>query len=254
MAGAEGRARVAEVAARTGVVALTGEHVLALLPALEPLAPEGLRRGSTVSVGGGPGSTSLALALLAGPSSAGSWAAVMGLPTLGLAAAAGFGVALERLVMVAQPPPPSWATVLATLVDAFDVVLARPLRRVGAGDARRLVARVRERGSVLVVAGEAGWPEAPDLCLRTVAADWEGLGDGHGHLRARRVTVEASGRRAAARTWRVELWLPAPGGAVEAVAAVAAEQGPVEQAPVAQGPQAAPAAPSPVRPLTRRAS
>jgi hypothetical protein len=98
------------------------------------------------------------------------------------------------------------------------MVLVRPRRRVGATDARRLTARARERGSVLVVLGDsASWPDAPDVGLSLVSSQWHGIGDGHGHLRARQVVIEASGRRAAARARQVPLWLPAAGGGVAAV-------------------------------------
>jgi hypothetical protein len=50
--------------------------------------------------------------------------------------------------------------------------------------------------------------------MSVVATTWEGLGRGHGHLRARRATVEAGGRRGFARPRRAELWLPGPGGAL----------------------------------------
>jgi hypothetical protein len=85
-------------------------------------------------------------------------------------------------------------------------------------DARRLTARARERGSVLVVLGDgATWPDAPDVGLSVVGEEWHGIGDGYGHLRARQVVVETGGRRAAARARRVPLWLPAAGGGVAAV-------------------------------------
>jgi hypothetical protein len=184
-----------------------------VLDPLQPLLPDGLRRGSTVTVGD---STSLALALLAGPSAAGSWAAAVGVSHLGLAAAAELGVALDRLVVVADPPRDAFATVVAALVDALDVVLLRARCRVSGNDARRLIARARERGSVLIVLGDS-WPEAPDVRLSIVRAEWEGLGEGYGHLHARRAVVEAGGRRAAARTRQVELWLPAAGGGVASV-------------------------------------
>jgi hypothetical protein len=210
-----------EVVARTRPVTRADERVLPVLPELVGLFPEGvrgLRRGTTVAVDGGPGATSLALALLAGPSAAGSWAAVAGLPTVGLAAAAGFGVVIARLVLVAAPPPAMWATVVATLVESFDLVLARAHHRVRPGDARRLAARARERGSVLVVLGggtsASSWPERPDQRFTPVEAVWEGLGDGHGHLVARRVTIETGGRRGADRTRRIDLWLPGPDGRV----------------------------------------
>jgi hypothetical protein len=219
----------AVAAARVRPVSLAGERVLPVLSALETLVPDGLRRGSTVAVSSGPGqagATSLALALLAGVSAAGSWTAVAGVPSIGLAAAAGFGAAFERLVLVADPPSSAWATVVATLVDAFDLVLVRPGRRVRVGDARRLTSRARERGSVLLLLDDHGqrWPEAADLRLEVVAATWEGLGDGHGHLQARRVTVESGGRRGAARSRRFELWLPAADGGVEAVEPLAPVQ------------------------------
>ena len=202
-------------AARARPVTRADERVLPVLPALEGLFPEGvrgLRRGSTVAVEGGPGTTSLALALAAGPSGDGSWVAMAGLPTVGLTAAAGFGVVIERLVLVASPPPATWATVVAALVEAFDLVLARAHHRVRPGEARRLAARARERGSVLLVLG--AWPEAPDQRFTAVDAVWEGLGEGSGHLQARRVTIETGGRRGADRTRRVELWLPAADGRV----------------------------------------
>lgn len=206
-------ARLAEVAARARPVALAREHVLPVLDALHPLLPDGIRRGSTVGVTGT--STSLALALIAGSVQAGSWVAVTGVSTLGLAAASELGVGLDRTVFVADPPVASWGAAVAALVDSFDVALVRPPRRASPTDARRLAARARERGSVLVVlGGERTWPEAPDIRLSLTRAEWVGLGDGHGHLQARRVTVEVDGRRGAARPRRAELWLPGPDGAV----------------------------------------
>jgi hypothetical protein len=196
-------------------VALAGERLLPVLPALETLLPaRGLRRGSVVSVAG---STSLAVSLLAAASARGSWCSAVGLPSLGLAAAAELGVVLERFPLVASPLRSSgaggWAWVVAALLDAFDVVLARPPAHVKIADARRLTARVRERGAVLVIAG-AGWSDAAEVQLTVASATWEGVGQGHGRLRARRVEVVAGGRGAAARERRVALWLPHPDGGV----------------------------------------
>src|SRR5205814_4684183 len=115
------------------------------------------------------------------------------------------------LVVIADPAPESWSSVVAALVDALDIVLLRPRRRVSLRDARRLTARARERGSVLVVLGDA-WPEATDVRLSVVRATWEGIGDGYGHLQARRAVLGSSGRRSAARVKPVGLWLPAAGG------------------------------------------
>jgi hypothetical protein len=214
---------------------LARERTLPVLDALAPVVPGGaLRRGSTVAVGASPGgATSLALALAAGPSAAGSWTGAVGVPTLGLAAAAELGVALSRLVMVAGPGPAEAATVVATLVDAVDVVLVGDGCRIRPADERRLIARVRERGAVLLWVGRRAPGQGADLRLDVVAGRWEGVGDGHGHLRRRRVTVEAGGRREAARPRRVDLWLPAAAGGVEEV---------VDEAPV-----------RPLRPVARLA-
>ena len=194
---------------------------LPVLPALEDLLPGGgLRRGATVSVGaaaGVGGATSLALALVAQASTAGSWVAAVGLPSLGLVAADELGVALERLVLVAAPERDAWGGVVAALVDGFDLVIL-PAGRAGVrpADARRLVARARERGTVLVQLG-SGWPEGADLALQITRARWEGIDDGHGHLQARKVRVTRRGRGEAAPPRRADLWLPAADGGVEPV-------------------------------------
>jgi hypothetical protein len=108
-------------------VVRAGERPLPVLAALEPLLPPGgLRRGSAVAV---RGSASLLLALLAGPSQEGAWCAVVGLPALGLVAAAEIGVALERLALVPDPGP-DWAAVAGALLDAVDVVVVAPRGRV----------------------------------------------------------------------------------------------------------------------------
>jgi hypothetical protein len=195
---------------RVKPVTLTGEQRLPALPALADVLPGGgVRRGSVVAVEG-PGSTSLLWALLAPATEGGSWAVLVGLPGAGLQAADGAGVALDRVAVVA-PPGRSWATVVGALLDGFDVVVAAP-DRVRPADARRLAARARERGTVLVLAGAgsvAAWPEGADLRLALAAPEWRGLGRGHGHLERRRVRLEVSGRREASRPRSAELWLPA---------------------------------------------
>jgi hypothetical protein len=207
------------VVARTRPVALAREALLPVAPAFDGLLPDaGLRRGTTVAVGGGPGATSLALALGAAASAAGSWAGAVGLPSLGLEGAGELGVALERLLLV-EPPPDRWATVVAALLDAVDLVHVALPPRVRRGDARRLAARARERGAVLVVhaprSSSGAWPEAPEVRLTVAGATWEGpVGDGAGRLAARRVEVVGGGRGAAARPRRAVVWLPDATGAV----------------------------------------
>ena len=194
---------------------LADERLLPVLPALRPLLPhQGLRRGTTVAVAR---SAALALALVAGASAAGSWVAAVGLPDLGIVAAAETGIALERLALVPVPGARAWPTVVAAFLDAVDVVLVRSPAGLPAAPARRLAARARERGAVLVPLG--AWSEPADLRLAVTSSDWHGLGQGHGSLRARRVEVVASGRGAAARERRVLLWLPSPDGTIIPAAA-----------------------------------
>lgn len=188
-----------------------GVHrVLPVLPELSGLLPSrGLRRGSTVAVGTGrsaPGSggTSLLLALLSAASQSGSWCAVVGVPALGALAAAESGIALDRLALIPNPGP-DWPTVVAALIDGVDVVVVAVPGPVSASIASRLVARNRQRGSVLIPFGH--WAGA-DVTLQVSHGRWEGLGAGRGRLRRREVTITARGRGAAARPREVTLWLP----------------------------------------------
>ena len=211
---AEGPAPVphslAEAARRARTGAPAGERTLPVSPALADLLPDGLRRGSTVGVAG-PGARSLAFALIAEATATGSWAAVVGDPDLGFAAAAEVGVALARLAVVDLSGPTAsrqWGAVVSALVGGLDLVLVAPRRQVRAADARRLAARARERGSVLIRIGDAPWPDRPDLELALGGATWEGPEDGYGRLRCRRAEVVATGRGRNARERRVLLLLP----------------------------------------------
>jgi hypothetical protein len=206
-----GAAALAELVRPAGDVDELGAHrVLPVLPELSGLLPShGLRRGSTVAVATGraaPGSggTSLLLALLAAASRSGSWCAVVGVPSLGVLAAAESGIVLERLALVPNPGP-EWPTVVAALIDGVDLVVTAVPGAVSGSIASRLVARARQRGSVLVPFGS--WAGA-DVTLQVMQGIWEGLGSGRGRLRRREVTVVARGRGAAARPREITMWMP----------------------------------------------
>ncbi len=206
-------ATLADNARRARPVSLAGEQVLPVVAALESLLPDrGLRRGSTIVVRPGPagGATSLALALGVAASHAGSWCAAVGLPSMGMVAAEGLGMELERLAQVPQPGR-QWAAVMAALIDAVDVILVRPPRGVRPADARRLPARARERGVVLVLCGE-GWPEGTDLRLDGRSGRLAGPGPRPWAPAGRSVEWSALGRGAASRERRARLWLPGPDG------------------------------------------
>ena len=213
-----------ELGERVRPLSAAAERVLPVPPAFAGLVPQGgLVRGSTV-VTRGSAASSLALALAGPATAAGSWCAVVGVAHLGLLAAAALGVALERTLLIADPGPQEWAGTVAALLDAVEVVLVQPTGTITPTVQRRLVARARDRGSVLLqVSGRSeAWAAQPDLTVDSGASRWEGIGIGHGRLRARRVEVEVSGRRGAVRPRSAELWLPGPEGQIALARAVAA--------------------------------
>jgi hypothetical protein len=145
---------------------------------------------------------------------AGGWSAIVGIPHLGLVAAAELGVELERLALVPEPGP-DWPQVVAALLDGMDiVVIARP-SAAPAALGRRLTARARQRGKVLVSSGE--WPAA-ELTIEADHGVWYGLSGGRGRLRRRALTVVVRGRGAAERPRRASMWLPALTGPLPMVA------------------------------------
>lgn len=186
-------------------------RVLPVAPALAELVPwGGLRRGSTVSVSG---STSLLLAFLAEATARGSWAAVVGMPELGVVAARELGVAVHRLALIPRPGA-DLPQVTAALLDGVDLVVVPAGGAGGTRDpnlARRLSARARNRGAVLLTAGS--WP-GTEVDLRCATVSWSGVDDGYGHLAQREVLVDTAGRRGAARSTRTRLLLPGPDGTI----------------------------------------
>ncbi|HVY10962.1 MAG TPA: hypothetical protein VHB18_12545 [Mycobacteriales bacterium] len=220
-------ARAAELqsAVRSATAVGARSPALPVVSALRPLLPDGLRRGSTISVSG---SLSLLLALLAEASAEGSWCVLVDLPfgggaaQLSAEAAADFGIDLARLPLVPCAGK-SWTTVVGALLDAFDVVAARPPARLPDGDLRRLAARARNRQSVLVpvLAAGARWPTA-DLRLVAEPGGWVGIGEGYGRLSRRQVTVSVDGRGQSTRSRSTTLWLPdSRGGAAADVEPIA---------------------------------
>lgn len=151
-------------------------------------------------------SAGLALALLAGPSSAGEWVGVVGAPDLGYEAAAALGVDLERTIVVPHPGE-HWLSVVAALVDVASVVLVRPSVAVGEHPAERLRARLRTKDAALVCWGE--WPRC-QARFRVRESVWSGLGRGHGHLSGRRLVVEVGRTGSPRQTFGLDL--PGSGG------------------------------------------
>lgn len=153
-------------------------------------------------------SPGLAMSLLSGPSQAGEWTAVVGIPEFGFDAALAFGLELGRCIAVPEPGE-HWLSVTAGLVEITTVVLVRPPVAVSEHQATRMLARLRQKDAALLVdtglVGDRAWPR-PQRRLTVTANHWPGLGRGHGRLQGRRVTVRSRGGGVPDRT--VGLWLP----------------------------------------------
>jgi len=174
-------------------------------PAAQPVATHPafagllqLQTGSSYAVD----SASLAMALMAGPSADGAWCGVVGSAEFGLEAAAAAGVELRRTILVPDQGD-AWLEVTAALIDVLGVVVVAAPAEVSGKDVSRISARLRQRGGVLIAYGD--WPRC-DARVSLRDAEWVGLGRGHGHLQARRVTVEVRRGSGPARAGR--LWLP----------------------------------------------
>jgi hypothetical protein len=207
---AEARAHLQAVADRARPVTLARERALPVAGPLGELLPgAALLRGTVVQVDGdaGAGATSLAFALAAAATQAGEWVGAVDLAgTLGAEAAAAAGVDLARFPVVRLPHREldRWATVVAALLDGMGLVLAELPRHARLGDARRLTARARERGAVLVVlpSAVARWPGDVGLHLVAEGGAWSGLEPGAGLLASRALQLRVEGRGAAARVRR----------------------------------------------------
>jgi hypothetical protein len=201
----EAREHLDDVARAARPLVLARDRSVALGGALAELVPDGaVVRGSVLRVAGTPGagSTTVAFELAAAFTALGEWAAAVDLDgTLGPLAAGEAGVALERFAVVRRVPPARWATVVAALLEGVSLVVAEVPRGIGLGDARRLVARAREREAVLVVAETHGvvWPAGAAFGVYAAGSVWDGLGCDSGFLTDRRLQVRVVGRGAAAR-------------------------------------------------------
>lgn len=186
----------------SGADPVLGDRVLPVPDALLPVLPDpGLRRGGAVRV---EGSTSLLLGLAAAACRDGAWCAVVGMPDLGLAAAAEHGLPMDRTVLVPAPGADTPA-VLGALVDGVDVVVLGDVPHLVERDRRRLASRLRHRAALLLTPG--AWPGV-QVTLTVVGSRWVGVEEGNGSFRARELTVRVAGRGAAGRAGQVSLHSP----------------------------------------------
>ncbi len=183
-------------------------------------------------LGGAVGSAALVAPLLAAATAVGEWAAVALLDdTFGALAAAEADVALERCAVVRRVPAERWATVVGALLEGFTVVSAVVPPHVRLGDARRLVARARERRAVLI-AWRGAWPAEAALRIEAGASRWHGLERGDGLLAGRELTVVVE-NKGVSRTARLEMPLGTSLGSIVVAPVEAITTAPVTPAALA---------------------
>ena len=198
-----------QIRQRVAPTALAREQTMPVSADLAALFPErALVRGRTLACTG-PAATSAAMSLVAATVIAGSWLAVVDVPTFGLDAASETGIPLERVVAIStevDPASAGWIEVMAAAADGFDIVLSRqPAHQpVTESALRRLSTRIRQRGAVVVLIDDRSQMDIPgtkriemecDGVVETSIVSWSGIGSGHGHLQQRTLDLSASGRR-----------------------------------------------------------
>ncbi len=219
--------RLEQIRSRVAPVVLAHEQTMPIVAALDELfAERALVRGRTLACTG-PAATSVAMEMVAAAVVAGSWLAVVDVPTFGLDAACEAGIPLERVVAVTTQSDVNcmaWVEVMAAAVDGFDVVVARqPDAQTSAAALRKLSTRIRQRGAVVVMLDDRDWnidrasnemsagmsDGMSDGVIDSATVSWSGLGAGYGHLEARTVDLSVSGRRFPGRQ-RCRVTLPRP--------------------------------------------
>lgn len=160
----------------------------------------------------GPAAMSLAFASVVDAVASGSWLAVVSVPELGIDAALGLGLDPVRVVRVDVADPACWVDVIAACLDGFELVITVAPQRLSEGAWRKVLSRVRSKEAVLVTIGDHKVVSG-DVQLRAFGPEWT-WARGHSHLLARRLHVEATGRRVP-QTRKADLWLPAESGGIE---------------------------------------
>jgi hypothetical protein len=123
------------------------------------------------------------------------------------------GLVLSRVALVPRPGA-DLVAIASALLDGLDVVAVVGVDRLPASASRRLAAKARQRGAVLVSIGP--WAGA-DVQVGGSGGRWEGLGTGSGRLRYRRLQIRTGGRGVAHRGKVASVLLPSPAGTVAQV-------------------------------------
>lgn len=198
-------------------------EVLAVPAPLAELLPRGgLTRGSVSVVSG---ANSMLLGILAAVTQADLFVAVIGMPKLGLLAAAEMGARLDRLALIPDPGPDP-AGVAAVLLDGIDlVVLGLGGTAMAPSRARAVVARARSKRAALLIAD--GQFAGAEVSIDSRVEGYAGLGRGDGRVHGLQLSVRTQSKAYGMRSGRLDLmsrsdrcveWKPGGGRAPVAVA------------------------------------
>ena len=184
------------------------ESILPVSPALTALLPGGgLATGAVYQVAPAP---SLLFSLMSAVSARGSWCAAVGMPSLGVEAAAAAGIDLSRFILVPSPDA-RWMSVLSALTEVVPLIAIHPPAPPHTAQAARLAARLRDRGSTVL--STSSWPQSEGR-IEVSDPHWDGIGQGWGLLTERTVTITAH-TRTTPRPLSVQVQMPDGQGTVQ---------------------------------------
>lgn len=191
MAAVSGKVGVRWREAGPGAGAIPAHESLLPVPdSLAGLLPAGLPRGAVAVLSG---ARSPVIGVIAAVSAAGGHVAIVGLPDVGLLAAAEMGADLSRLAVIPDPGADP-VEVAAVLIDGMDlVVLGLAGGSVPAARARAVTARARQRGCALLVT-EGRWQGA-SLQMEARVCDYQITPGARGRIGGVRVSVRSRWRR-----------------------------------------------------------
>lgn len=177
-----------------------GHPVAPLGRSSEPPGIWALAPGQVAGLDGGPGSgmTRLGWSLLAPHAQRGQVAYVDVRGWMNPAAAWESGIAPDRLVVVRCDDVTVWGRVMGALVAGVHGLFAEVPAGVRDPVLRTVGARARTSGTPVILRPLGGALPGGLAHLRIEARSvaWDGVEGGHGHLRSRRMGVEASGKAA----------------------------------------------------------
>ncbi|WP_335990642.1 hypothetical protein [Glycomyces sp. MUSA5-2] len=180
--------------------------ILPVTPDISALLPHGGLATVTAITATRRGATSLLWRLLAGPTAAGAWCALVGLPDRYPLAAEAAGADLGRIAFVSAAGP-RIADAAGALAEGVAAMVV-PSDGLTPPQARRLTARAR-KGGTAIIWWETRPVAGPDARLKVTRADWKGLRAntgrlwGSGGLDACELDVTARWRSGGARRARV---------------------------------------------------